>query len=184
MSLLNPLPILADVAPNPGYTKNFNYCFKITNLNKYPQHLLFAQIRSGIKDTITEPYFLVKSGQCIPIRGYRAVASIAAIPKNKVQQKDLQNKRPGTVLKNTKLQKSFIKGNSDILLPPGAVPIINEGKTIEGRFKIESIDRHGLKLAPLSDSISALNIILFPLIGIAIIGGMMWNHQRNLASVK
>jgi hypothetical protein len=184
MSLLNPLPILADVAPNPGYTRNFNYCFKITNLNKYPQHLLFVEIRSAISDTITEPYFLVKAGKCIPIKGYRPVATIAAIPKNKVQQKDLQNKRSGTILKNTKLQKSFIKGNSDILLPPNAVPIINEGKTIEGRFKIESIDRNGLKLAPLSDSISTLNILLFPLIGIAIIGGMMWNYKQNLASVK
>lgn len=184
MSLLNPPPILADVPPNPGYTKNFNYCFKITNLNKYPQHLLFVEIRSAIEDTVTKPYFLVKSGQCIPIQGYRSVATIAAISKNKVRQKDLQNKSSGTILRNIKLQKSFIKGNSDILLPPGAVPIINEGKMIEARFKIESIDRNGLKLVPLSDSISTFNIILFPLIGLAIIGGMMCNYKRNLASAK
>jgi hypothetical protein len=29
-----------------------------------------------------------------------------------------------------------------------------------------------------------LNIILFPLIGMAIIGGIVWNRQRKLVDVK
>ncbi len=176
--------ILADVAPGLGYTRNFNYCFKITNLNQHPNHLLFVQIGSAMNQKITEPYVLVKSDRCIPIKGYRAVAKITAIPKNKVRQQDLQNKSSGTILKNTKLQKYSIAGNSDILSPPHAVPIINEGKTIEASFKIESIDSQGLKLAPIENSISTLNIILFPLIGIAIIGGTIWNRQRKLVTKK
>lgn len=182
MSFLNQSLILADVAPNPGYTKNFSYCFKITNLNKYPNYLLFAQVGSSIKQVSTEPYLLVKSGQCIPVNGYLPMANITAIAKNKVQSKDLQSTNVGTILKNAKIQKSLIKG-SPIIYPPNAVPIINEGKTIEASFKIQSIDSKGLKISPINDRISMLNIILFPLIGSVIIGGMVWNRKRSASKV-
>jgi hypothetical protein len=183
MSFLNQPLILADVAPNPGYTKNFNYCFKITNLDKYPKHLLFAQVRSVTEGVSSTPYILVKAGQCIPIQGYRPSANITAIAKNKVQRKDLQTTSAGTILKNTKLQKFLVQGTPTIGRPY-ALPIINEGKTIEAGFKIQSIDSKGLKLAPVENPVSMLNIILFPLVGIAIIGGIIWNRQRNLVSAK
>jgi hypothetical protein len=183
MSFLSQTLILADVAPNPGYTKNFNYCFKITNLNKYPNHLLFAQVGSARDRVSTEPYILLKAGQCIPIKGYMPIANITAIAKNKVQRKDLQTTSSGTILKNTKLQKSLVKGTPTIY-PPNILPIINEGKTIEAKFKIQSIDSKGLKLAPIQDPISMLNIILFPILGMAIIGGIVWNRQRNRVDVK
>jgi hypothetical protein len=182
MSFFNQSLIFADVAPNPGYTRNFNYCFKIANLNKYPKHLLFAQVGSAREQVSTEPYLLVKSGQCISIKGYLPLANITAIAKNKVQLKDLQNTNLGTILKNAKIQKSLIKG-SPIIYPPNAVPIINEGKTIEASFKIQSIDSKGLKLSPINDPISMLNIILFPLIGSVIIGGMVWNRKRSASKV-
>jgi hypothetical protein len=183
MSFLKQALILADVPPQAGYTKNFNYCFKITNLNKYPNHLLFTQIGSAIGRVGTEPYLLVKDGQCIPIKGYMPMATITAIAKNKVQRKDLQTTSSGTILNNTKLHKSLVKGTPAIY-PPNALPIINEGKTIEGSFKIQSFDNKVLKLAPIKDPISILNIVLFPLIGMAIIGGIVWNRQRKLVDVK
>jgi hypothetical protein len=183
MSFLNQSLILADVAPDAGYTKNFNYCFKITNLNKYPNHLLFAQVGSARDRVSTEPHILLKAGQCIPVKGYMPIANITAIAKNKVQRKDLQTTSSGTMLNNTKLQKSLVKGTPTIY-PPNILPIINEGKTIEASFKIQSIDSKGLKLAPIKDPISMLNIILFPLIGMAIIGGIVWNRQRKLVDVK
>jgi hypothetical protein len=183
MSFLNQPLILADVAPNPGYTKNFNYCFKITNLDKYPKHLLFVRVSSRINRGGTEPYILVKAGQCIPIKGYMPQANITAIAKNKVQPKDLQTTSSGTILKNSKPQKSLIQGTPTIY-PPNALPIINEGKTIETKFKIQSIDSKGLKIAPIEEPISMLNIVLFPLVGMAIIGGIVWNRQRNLLDVK
>ena len=183
MSFLNQSLILADVAPQAGSTKNFNYCFKITNLNKYPNHLLFAQVGSAREQVSTQPYILVKAGQCIPIKGYMPLANITAIAKNKVQRKDLQTTSAGTILNNTKLQKYLVKGTPTIY-PPNVLPIINEGKTIAASFKIQSIDRNGLKLAPIKDPISILNIVLFPLIGMAIIGGIVWNRQRHLVDVK
>jgi hypothetical protein len=183
MSFLNPSLILADVAPNPGYTKNFNYCIKITNLNKYPNHLLFTQVGSARDRVSTEPYILMKAGQCIPVKGYMPLANITAIAKNKVQRKDLQTTSAGTILKNTKLQKSLVQGTPTIY-PPNALPIINEGKTIEAGFKIQSIDSKGLKLTPVDNPVSMLNIVLFPLIGVAIIGGLIWHRRRNLVDVK
>jgi hypothetical protein len=183
MSFLNQPLILADVAPEVGYTKNFNYCFKIANLNKYPNHLLFTQVGSARDRVSTKPYILVKTGQCIPIEGYMPLANITAIAKNKVQRKDLQTTSSGTILNNTKVQNSLIKG-SPTIYPPNVLPIINEGKKIEANFNIQSIDSKGLKLIPIKDPISMLNIVLFPLIGIAIIGGIVWNRQRKLVDVK
>jgi hypothetical protein len=179
MSFLNKSLILADVAPNPGYTKNFNYCFKVTNLNKYPNYLLFAQVGSARNQVSTEPYILLKSNLCIPVAGYLPLANVSAIAKNKVQRKDLQTTNFGTILKNAKTQKSLIKG-SPTIYPPNAVPIINEGKKIEASFKIQSIDSKGIKLTPISDPIPVLNIILFPLIGLVLVGGMIWNRKQQL----
>ncbi len=183
MSFLNQPLILADVAPDVGYTKNFTYCIKITNLDKYPKHLLFTQVGSARNQVSSEPYILIKAGQCIPIKGYMPLANITAIAKNKVQRKDLQTTSSGTILKNTKLQKSLVQG-APTIYPPNALPIINEGKTIEGSFKIKSIDSKGLKIVAVDNPVSMLNIVLFPLIGIAIIGGLIWNRQRNLVKVR
>jgi hypothetical protein len=183
MSFLNQSLILADVAPDVGYTKNFTYCIKITNLDKYPKHLLFTQIGSARDKISAKPYVLLKNGQCTQIEGYMSLANITAIAKNKVQRKDLQTTSSGTILKNTKLQKSLVQGTPTIY-PPNALPIINEGKKIEGSFKIQSIDSKGLKIVPVENPVSMLNIVLFPLIGVAIIGGLIWNRQRNLVSAK
>jgi hypothetical protein len=183
MSLLDRSLIIADVPPGDGYTRNFEYCFKITNLNKYPNHLLFAQVGSVTSNPTTIPYALVKSGQCIPVNGYRPSANILAIAKNKVPAKYLKNTTDGTVLNNAQLQKSLIQGTPRIV-PPDSLPIINEGKKIEAGFKIQSLDSHGLKLAPVKDSTPILNIVLFPAIGAAIIGGMIWYHKRQLVNAR
>jgi hypothetical protein len=181
MSLLDRSLIIADVPPGDGYTRNFEYCFKITNLNKYPNHLLFAQVGSVTSNPTTIPYVLVKSGQCIPVNGYRPSANISAIAKNKVSAKYLKNTSSGTIPNNPKLQKSLVQGIPRIV-PPDSLPIINEGKKIEAGFKIQSIDSHGLKLVPVKNSTPILNIVLFPAIGAVIIGGMIWHHKRQVVS--
>ena len=153
-----------------------------TQLYKHPNHLLFAQVTSASAQFSTDPHILVKNGQCIPIEGY-TLANITAIAKNKVQGKDLQTTSSGTILNNTKLQKSLVKGTPTIYAPDN-LPIINEGKTIEASFKIQSIDSRGLKLAPIDNQVSILNIVLFPLIGAAIIAGVFWHRQRKLVDLK
>jgi hypothetical protein len=180
MSLLTHSLILADVAPDAGYTRNFSTCFKISNLNKYPKYLLFARTGSDIALVPTGEYVQIQPDRCLPLAGYRVVANITAIEKNKVKPSDLKTTSAGITLRNTKLQKILIKGTPNIQ-QPHSVPIINEGKQIETIYKIQSIDRQGLKLDPVgSSSAPMLNLLIFPAIGIAILGWVMWQRNRKI----
>jgi hypothetical protein len=181
MSFLAHSLILADVAPEAGYTRNFDYCLKISNLKKYPNHLFFSQVRSQNQLKSSNPYLLIKTDKCISANGYLPVANITAIAKNKVRNNDLQITSAGTILKNTKLQKSLIKSTSEIE-PPRVLPVINEGKQIEAIYKIQSIDRGGLHLVPVKEATPILNLLLFPLMGITLLGWFIWRRKQTAVS--
>jgi hypothetical protein len=176
MSFLRQSLILADVAPNAGYTRNFEYCIKITNLNKYPNYLLFAQIRSPTSKP--GAYMQIQADRCLPINGYRPVANVVAIAKNKVKTSDLSQTSTGTFLKSPKLEKLLITGTPSIVRP-SSLPIINNGQTIEASYEIQSLDRQSLKLIRVTESTPILNILLFPTIGIAILGWIVWKRQHK-----
>jgi hypothetical protein len=179
MSLLTHSFILADVAPAAGYTKNFRTCFKISNLNKYPNYLLFAKVESGLDPLDTSAYVQIQKDRCLPIAGYRVVANITAIEKNKVKPRDLKTTSAGINLQNPKLQKILIQG-TPYISQPYFLPVINEGKQIELIYKIQSLDRQGLKLTQVnSTSAPMLNLLIFPAIGIAILGWVMWQRNRK-----
>jgi hypothetical protein len=175
--------ILADVAPDAGYTRNFQYCIKVTNLDKYPNYQLFAKIRSQRSDSKAGSYIQLVPGQCVTIDdGYRGVANIFAIEKSKIKSNDLKNTNAVTVLTNTKLQTELIQSKLTIS-PPHSVPIINDGKQVVGNYQIQSIDRNSLELTPAGDlSVQTLNTLLFPAIGIAILGWIVWKRQHKTVS--
>jgi hypothetical protein len=179
---MNPL-ILADIAPDAGYTRSFQYCVKITNLEKYPSYQLFAKISSQTSDSKAGSYIQMMPGKCITIDDrYRGIANIFAIEKSKLKSADLQNTNAGTVLTNTKLKAELIQSKLTIS-PPHSVPIINQDKQVIGNYQIQSIDRNSLQLTPAGDSSAqTLNTLLFPVIGIAILGWIMWKRQHKTIS--
>jgi hypothetical protein len=176
MSFLKHSLILADVAPNAGYTRNFEYCIKINNLTKYPNYLLFAQIRSPTSKP--GAYIQIQADRCLPINGYRPVANVVAIAKTKIKTSDLTKTNAGIFLKNPKLQKSLITGTPSIIRPT-SLPIINNGQTIEASYEIQSLDNQNLKLIRVTESTPILNILLFPTIGITILGWLVWKRQHK-----
>lgn len=185
---LNMLPfehftILADMPPSVGYTRDFSYCLKITNLEKYPDYLLFVQIGSIRPDPPIPPYVVIKTGECVPVSGYRPVARVAAISKDKVQPNDLANSSLGTILQNTNLQKALIKGTPTIE-PPLQLPFIYQGTQIKDSFQIHSIGSNGLQLSLVNRSPQMLNWIVFPLIGATILGWMIWRRKKQMGSSK
>ena len=127
----------------------------------------------------TGAYVQIQPDRCLPLTGYRVIANIMAIEKNKVKPSDLKTTSSGIILQNPKLQKTLIQGTPNIQ-QPHSVPIINEGKQIETTYKIQSIDRQGLKLTPVSStSAPMLNLLIFPAIGSAILGWVMWQRNRK-----
>jgi hypothetical protein len=177
MSVLTHALILADALPSIGSTRNFKYCIKINNLAKYPNHLLFAQIASQNANIAASPYILITTDRCLDMNGYRPIANIVAIPKNKVTNKDLKVTKTETTLNNPKLQKSPIKIKEPIYAP-SSMPIINEGKNIQGIYEIKSIGKAELQLMQVDD-LAITNIIIFPLIGATILGWILWKRRQN-----
>jgi hypothetical protein len=168
--------LLADVAPPAGATRNFQYCVKIVNLNKYPNYLLFARVSSPTDSP--SPYIQIQANRCQPVEGYRPSLTIQAIAKNRVKSSDLQKTGNGIALKNPQLQKALIVGTPTIGRPE-AMPMINEGKKVEASFEIQSISPQGLTLIRVPAAKPALNLLLFPAIGMAILGWILWKRQQK-----
>lgn len=181
------LTILADLSPSPGYTRGFSYCVKITNQEKYPDYWLFLQISSANPNLPPSPYILIQPGECVPVSGYRPIATILAIAKNKVQPKDLENSSAelevwplfskSTILQNINLQNALIKGTPTIK-PPSEVPVIYS--KVEDNFQVKSLNLDGLQLSLVKqDRQLALNWLVFLVIGIAILGWIIISRRRK-----
>jgi hypothetical protein len=79
------LPVAwADVL-TPGESP-VNYCFKITNLDKYPNYLLIAHVKSQNPNLPTHNIIL-KPGKCLGLNGYREYR----VNKNRTYAKILPN---------------------------------------------------------------------------------------------
>lgn len=179
MPSFNDSIILADVAPPPGYTSNFDYCIKIVNLPKYPNYLLFINIGSANPSLPTSGYVLVKADQCMPLAGYRPVAKVAAIAKDRVNSKDLKPTDAGTILQNSHLEKDLIAANITIDRP-GSLPFTYEGQKVEGSVQIESLDSNRLVLSIVEKSPPQIfNWIFLPPIGLALLGWIWWRRKHQ-----
>jgi hypothetical protein len=171
--------IIADVTPDAGYTRNFEYCVKVTNLDKYPDRLFFIQVTTP--SDLIPPYQLLEADRCISIYKYRATANIAAIKKSQLSDLALQNIKSTKLLTNPQLQKFLIQGTPSISAPQ-YVPMLNEGKQVVANIQIQSIDNNSLKLKSSDEFSSTLNIFLFPAIGLAILGWLVWKRDRKPVS--
>jgi hypothetical protein len=181
MSLLKHPLLLADVPLPTGTTQDFQYCVKITNLNKYPNYLLFAQVTSATASP--SAYIQLQSGRCLRVEGYRSSLNITAIAKNRVHTSDLKKTPAGIVLKNPQLQKALIIGTPKIGRPV-AMPMINEGRKIEAKFEIQSIEPQGLQLIRVPEATPVLNLWLLPAIGMTILGGIVRHRHQKPVDLK
>jgi hypothetical protein len=171
--------ILADVAPPPGSTSNFDYCVKIVNLQQYPNYLLFINIGSANPSLPTSGYLLVKADRCIPLAGYRPVAKVAAIAKERVNSKDLKQADSGTILQNLNLEKELIIANETIDRPY-SLPFNHEGQKVEESVQIQSLDSNNLVISIVPASPPQLfNWVIFPPIGLAILGWVYWRRRQQ-----
>jgi hypothetical protein len=172
--------IIADVAPDAGYTRNFEYCVKVTNLSAYPDRLFFIRVELH-GNVNAPPYQLIETDRCISVSGYRATANIAAINKSELSDLALKNINTSKTLNNPQIQKFLIQGTPTISAPH-SVPILNDGKQVIANIQIQSIDNNGLKLTFSDEFSSTMNVFLFPAIGMAILGWLVWKRDRKPVS--
>jgi hypothetical protein len=176
--------LIADVAPYAtDRTANFQYCVKITNLEQYSSYQLLAQVgeRVGRTDPQTgASIYQIIANTCIPIHRVYDVAYITAIEKNHLNQNDLKIANSNQISIDPKIQIRLAKGTH--LLHPRMASSENAGKLIQGSYEIKSIDRNGLKLIPVYESkqiLNPLNPLIFPAIGITILGWIIWRRRSK-----
>jgi hypothetical protein len=98
-------PAAADVLP-PGESP-VSYCFQVANLNKYPNHLLIAHIKSQNPSLPTYNRIL-KQGKCLELNGYREYSDIYAIKKSQVKSQEIIKSQAGESLKDFNSKKSLL----------------------------------------------------------------------------
>ena len=176
--------LLADVPPPTGFTRNFDYCFKVVNLDRYPDHFFFARLGS---QNPNNPIFyrLIKPNTCIPASAYRPIVIITAIQKNQIQPNDLENLNEDPsqptfiVLKDTALQAKLIKGEPKIQ-PPRDIPILYENGKMEDVIQIQTLTADSLQIT-VTRSTHTLNWIIFPILGVILLGYLLWKRRRRSA---
>ncbi len=168
--------------PPPGLTTKFDYCFKVVNLDRYPDHLFFARLGSQ-NPNLDVFYRLIEPNTCIDPAGYRPIITITAIPKNQIQPKDLKQPTPEseypafTTLQNKALQAKLIKGEPQIK-PPLMVPILDENGKMEDVIEIQTLTPDRLQLT-VTRSTHTLNWIIFPILGVILLGYLLWKRRRQ-----
>jgi hypothetical protein len=176
--------LLADVAPPIGLTTKFSYCFKVVNLDRYPDHLFFARLGSQNKN-LPVLYRLIEPNTCIDPAGYRPIVTITAIPKNQIQPKDLEQPNPDvnyrdfTILQNKALQAKLLKDETQIQ-PPRSIPILHENGKMEDVIEIQTLTPDSLQIT-VTRSIHTLNWIIFPILGVILLGYLVWKRRRQPA---
>lgn len=65
-----------------------NYCFKIANINKYPNYYLIAHIKSA-NPSIPTYNKIIKQDKCLELNGYREYSNVYAIKKSELKSQDI-----------------------------------------------------------------------------------------------
>ncbi len=100
------LPIAwADVLP-PGESP-VNHCFKIANLDKYPNYFLIAHVKSQNPNLPTYNRIL-QSGKCLGLNGYREYSDVYAIKKSLLKSQDIIKSKEGESIKNLNSKKALL----------------------------------------------------------------------------
>jgi hypothetical protein len=106
-----------------------SYCFQINNVNKYPNYLFVAQVKSQ-NANLRSFNRILKQNKCLDLNGYRQYSEIFAIKKNQVKSQEIVKVEQGEEIKNFNTKKSF-------LIP--AKGIIDSVRTFEDKYNVDKI---------------------------------------------
>ena len=172
--------LLADLPPSSGYTRNFSYCIKITNLSEYSDYLFFFKIKSANPNLPTSDYIQIKENQCFSLQGYRPIAEIGAILSEEVKPSDLiQNNEVS--LKNISLEQKLNQNSSDIP-HPYSLPSIYSGQEVKDSFKITSVSTENITLLKVDREpkiTQFFNWFAFPILGLILIAWLLWRRKKH-----
>ncbi|AFZ24791.1 hypothetical protein Cylst_2585 [Cylindrospermum stagnale PCC 7417] len=111
--------VWADVI-TPGASP-VDYCFKIANINQYPNYYLIAYIKSA-NPSIPTYNKIIKQDKCLELNGYREYSNVYAIKKTDVKFQDIITNQQGESLIKFDSKKSKLIPAKDEIYPLRTLP--------------------------------------------------------------
>lgn len=135
--------VKADVI-TPG-TSPVDYCFKITNLNQYPEYIFLTLINSPVIDNPDNK--ILKSGECMDLGGYRVYGEIYAIKRSDINLKnDILDNQGKQSFKDFDSKKEKMISGSEKISPIRDLPSGYQVEKVADVFEIADINDNNFKL--------------------------------------
>ncbi len=143
LTLFKPSLARADVV-TPGMSR-VRYCFKINNIDKYPDHLFLVMRKyEGPGYPSNE---LLKSGKCVDLSGYREYAEVYALKKSDINlQEDIVSNQGGDELKDFESKKSKLITATRKIRPIRRMKDVYQIARVAQAYEISEINNRDLSL--------------------------------------
>ena len=161
-----------------------DYCFKITNINKYPDYLIVALVKSE-NPSLPHSNQVVKSDECVGLYGYREYSEVYALKKSDVNLKEdiIKSKyRKVEELKNFDSKKAKLIPATNKIYPVRSAPVFFQVEEVIGIYEITDINAKSLVLRQTArKQIYKNTLLIVPILGMSLIGGVIfWKKSHKL----
>ncbi|MGB3638092.1 MAG: hypothetical protein WBA39_11040 [Rivularia sp. (in: cyanobacteria)] len=144
LTLFEPSLARADVI-TPGMS-SVSYCFKISNIDKYPNYSIVALIKSE-NPSLGQSNKLLKSEDCVDLSGYREYAEVYALKKSDINlTEDIISKQTGDELKDFESKKAKLIPATKKIVPIRRMKDIYQIARVAQAYEIADINDRYLSL--------------------------------------
>lgn len=143
-TLFAPSLARADVI-TPGMS-SVDYCFKINNIDKYPDYSIVALTKSE-NPSLRQSNKLLKSEDCLDLSGYREYAEVYALKKSDINlQEDIVSNQRGDGLKDFDSKKAKLISATRKIRPIRRMKDVYQIARVAQAYEISEINNRYLSL--------------------------------------
>ncbi len=143
ITLLPASDALADVVP-PDEVR-VSYCYGVANINKYPNYLFIARVKSA-NPSLPGSNRVLKQGKCLGLNGYMEYSEVYALKKYDVKPQEIVKTKEGEELKNFDTKKSKLIPHNKQISPVRLMPQKYQVSEVADIFEITGINSKSLNL--------------------------------------
>ncbi|MEO1373556.1 MAG: hypothetical protein AAFW70_04350 [Cyanobacteria bacterium J06635_10] len=158
-----------------------DYCFKITNIDKYPDYLIVALVKSQ-NPSLPQSNQVLKSGECVGLNGYREYSEVYALKKSDINVEDIikSEYRKVEELKDFESKKAKLIPAKNKIYSVRSVPVFFQIESVIGIYEITGINDKSLTLVNKGrKNIYKNTLLIMPIIGMSLIGGVIYWKKSN-----
>ena len=158
-----------------------DYCFKITNIDKYPDYLIVALVKSQ-NPSLPHSNQVVNKSECVGLNGYREYSEVYALKKSDVNVEDIikSEYRKVEELKDFESKKAKLIPAKNKIYSVRSVPVFFQIESVIGIYEITGINDKSLILVNKGrKNIYKNTLLIMPIIGMSLIGGVIYWKKSN-----